>query len=62
VEAEIKSEFPEIKVTFEECGFGTFKVLLNSKIIFHKWPIVGSFPREGEITDKIRNTINSLKT
>jgi hypothetical protein len=34
VEAEIKSDFPDVEVTFIECGFGTFKVFLDGKNIF----------------------------
>tara|TARA_Y100000588_G_C14162898_1_gene885616 strand:- start:104 stop:292 length:189 start_codon:yes stop_codon:yes gene_type:complete len=62
VEAEIKSEFPDIEITLVECGFGTFKVFLDDETIFRKLPVFGSFPSEGEITEKIQEKINSLET
>jgi predicted Rdx family selenoprotein len=59
VEAEIRSVFSNAEVTLTECGFGIFKVFLNGETIFRKWPIFGSFPREGEIIEKIRDKMDS---
>jgi len=59
VEAEIRSVFSNAEVTLTECGFGTFKVFLDGKKIFWRFPLFGSFPREGEITEKIRDKMDS---
>jgi len=55
VEAEIKSDFPDVEVTLIEGSFGGFKVFLDGKKIFWRFPLFGNFPSEGEITRKIRN-------
>tara|TARA_B100001964_G_C14168618_1_gene570347 strand:- start:541 stop:729 length:189 start_codon:yes stop_codon:yes gene_type:complete len=62
VEAEIKSDFPDVEVTFIECGFGTFKVFLDGKNIFWRFPLFGSFPREGEITEIIQRKTSNPQT
>jgi len=59
VEAEIRSDFPDVEVTLTEGNFGAFKVFLDGKNIFWRFPLFGSFPREGEITEKIQRTISN---
>jgi len=59
VEAEIKTIFPDIEINLEEGSFGSFKVFLDGKRIFWRFPLFGSFPREGEITEKIQRTISN---
>ncbi|SVC41579.1 uncharacterized protein METZ01_LOCUS294433, partial [marine metagenome] len=59
VEAEIRSNFPDMEVELEEGRHGVFKVFLDGKKIFGRIPLFGSFPREGEITDKIQNMMGN---
>jgi len=59
VEAEIRTNFSDIEVSLEEGRFGVFKVFLADKRIFWRFPFFGSFPREGEITEKIQRTISN---
>ena len=59
MEAEIRSDFPDVEVTLTEGSFGAFKVFLDGKKIFWRFPLFGSFPREGEITEKIQRTISN---
>ena len=59
MEAEIRSNFPDMEVELEEGRHGVFKVVLDGKKIFGRIPLFGSFPREGEITDKIQNMMGN---
>jgi len=59
VEAEIQANFPDMEIELEEGRHGVFKVFLDGEKIFGRIPLFGKFPREGEITEKIRGKIGN---
>jgi hypothetical protein len=59
VEAEVRASFPDIDVELEEGSHGVFKVFLDAERIFWRIPLIGSFPREGEITEKIQSLMGN---
>jgi len=55
VEAELKANYPDLKIKLIEGGGGIFDVKCSGKLIFSKKNIEGQrFPKEGEITKLIK--------
>ena len=55
MEEEIRGNFQDMEVELVEGRFGVFKVFVDGVKIFSRIPLIGKFPSEGEITEKIRN-------
>ena len=55
----MQANFPDMEIEFEEGRHGVFKVFLDGEKIFGRIPLFGKFPREGEITEKIRSKIGN---
>ena len=59
MEEEIRGNFQDMEVELEEGRFGVFKVFVDGEKIFGRIPLFGKFPRDGEITEKVRNMMGN---